>query len=541
LKYDQLTIFPAHFFIPRHYAGRVYHGSGPVFADQAWGSTHNAYSKDRFGLEGWSAGRSSSPPPKVTVGMPTRNQCQWLKEALDSALAQDYPNFEVLVVDDESEDATPALLDSMKDPRLRVLRKRHTNLPDVRNLILREAAGEYICWLDSDDILLPGVLQTYSRRVQDWPGVSVFYGNLIHIDKTGRIKGQISYDNHAGNSHLLARLFIGNHMPNPGAFVQADAMREVGGFDEETAGSCDYDLWLRLAAKRAGFLHVGCDVVKYRWHGNNMSFRPEHIRPTDLYILSKAIRTIPLNRLCSDLPWENPSAACLQAFLRVGAISQERGAGEMAKLFAEKASIISKKQTYLSNCSKKDQQQILSSIMMHDGRPLCTLSNELFETEFVDTDKIQAEGTVPVLNNKPMSKIPVAVKEKATEPTAVPCHREVFLLAPDWDHNDWVKVVLSYVFAFKPGEPVGLLLVLEKGCGQDVSSAQDKVVRVLSMAKQKAIPDIIFMDQMEDLLSTIKNYDKIQWIRQKDGNSLGLTGEHGIRLASAYDLLSKKS
>lgn len=536
MGYDDLTILPSHYFIPRHYAGRVYHGGGPVFADQAWGSTYDNYSLADF-THAWTPGEGSSHLPKVTIGISARNQCRWLMDALDSALAQDYPDFEVLVIDDESEDATSGLLASIKDPRLRVIRKQHTNFPDARNLILREAAGEYICWLDSDDILLPGTLRTYGERAHDWPSVSVFYGNLLQIDEAGRPKGRLSFDNHAGNRHLLARLLQKNHMPDPGTFVRTSAMRDAGGFDGKTAGSCAYDLWLRMAARREGFQHVGHDVVKHRWHEDHMSSRPEVVQQTDLYMLKKMLIEAPLDQLCSDLRWEDPPSACAAALLRMGGLLKERGDPELANSWLQKATLIKEFLPIFANRKCSATKNKLLEILSNNDQPLCLLSDVLFKDTIIDIDHVISQEALEDHGPKPSTENPEGLQNPEPAPACPPEHREAFLYEPDWNRTEWVRVVLSYVSAFKPDDPVGLMILLESGGKPDLMTAQDMILQVISMTEPTAVPEIILLDQAAEMLEAMKKYEYMQWIQPHCGEAFRLMGENGLRFSVLYDML----
>lgn len=501
--YDRLTIFPSHYFMPRHYSGRVYHGGGPIYADQFWGSTKRGYEQLARGMDGWSPYRQKSLP-RITVGMPARNASRWLHEALKSALDQDYPDFEVIVVDDESSDDTPAILASVQDLRLRVMRKVHTNLPNARNLILKEASGQYVCWLDSDDILLPLTLAAYGVRARDWPETAVFYGNLLKVDADGRETGRFNYDNHAGARHLLARLFIQNHMPMPGTLVQVSAMRGIGGFDEVTAGSCDYELWLRLAARAESFQHIGRDVVKYRWHGDNLSFDANHIRVSDLYILNKLVSTMPLEELCADLPWHEPERAKKEAMARVGMLFRNRGDAKQASLWLDRSS--------------------------------CGLPTE-GEAETGECGGPDHLPMLPITEN-PGSPFLAAVADPR-KPAPPPPRRELFLFEPDWEDARWVKIVIAYIFAFAPGEPVGLVLLVDrtKKGTPSPEKAQEMVVQVITQTKRQQIPDIIFLDQQEEFMGVVCEYDSAQWIRLTDQHH-NLVGAAGNRLVATITKMS---
>ncbi|WP_424195630.1 glycosyltransferase [Ampullimonas aquatilis] len=356
--YNNLTILPSHFFIPRHYSGKVYTGSGPIFAHQEWGSTVRGYeelhSKDISHYD--PANQSAVSAPFITVGMVTWNRADMIGEAIDSVLSQDYEHFELLIVDDGSSDATEAVVTTYNDARIRYIKKEHSGLAATRNRALAEAQGNYIVWHDSDDVLLPNVLSDYAQLVANWPEVAVAYGDLIQMDRAGQLGQTLRYDNHAGNGHLLARLFIQNALPMPGTLVKTAVMRDLGGFDENIAASIDYDLWLRIAAHKLMFLHLGRPVAHYRWHGGNASFKADSVKQEDLYILHKALGQIEVKKLCSDLDWKHPLSAEVSAYGRVAQLLEQRGDANAAKAWREHARSMLSAFTAITTNSVQDEE-----------------------------------------------------------------------------------------------------------------------------------------------------------------------------------------
>jgi len=91
---------------------------------------------------------------KISICIFTYNREAYLKESILSALYQNYSNFEVLVIDDGSTDNSRNLIKSINDARLKYVYKRHTGAPDTRNRAIKEAIGDYIIWLGSDDKII---------------------------------------------------------------------------------------------------------------------------------------------------------------------------------------------------------------------------------------------------------------------------------------------------------------------------------------------------------------------------------------------------
>ncbi len=110
--------------------------------------------------------------------------------------------------------------------------------------------------------------------------------------------------------------------------------------------------------------------------------------------------------------------------------------------------------------------------------------------------------------------------------------REAFLLQPDWSGAAWVEILLAYVAAFRPGEPVGLVLLLG-GTGSTQEEAQERVLELLARAGHEAFADVEIVDQPEDMLETLKRYDTFQWIAEVSAAGANRLGPRAKRLHEA--------
>ncbi|NBD19567.1 glycosyltransferase [Aquabacterium fontiphilum] len=181
--------------------------------------------------------------------VPTRNRRALLERAVRSVLDQDYPSFEVVVVDDASVDDTPELLAtwSMREPRLRWFRQpQPQGAPAARNLALRAARGEFVTGLDDDDVFLPRRLMAFAEA---WPHASrgrsrtFLYAQSRLLLPAGvsvsRRPAQVSMDD------LCKGNCVGNQI-----FVPKELILAVGGFREGLPAWQDLDVWMSLL--RAG-------------------------------------------------------------------------------------------------------------------------------------------------------------------------------------------------------------------------------------------------------------------------------------------------
>ncbi|MEX2454606.1 MAG: glycosyltransferase [Rhodospirillaceae bacterium] len=209
-------------------------------------------------------GRPAQPReerPKVSVVLPTFNRADILPTALDSALAQTYGNFEVIVIDDGSTDGTADLMRRYNDPRLRYLRQsENRGVGAARNLGIREAAGSLISFLDSDDAWRADKLERQVALFEERTGsTGLVYCGVETTD--GRENSRIDLPVHRGYLHsrlLLSNVIVGGSC----AMIRREVIPTVGYFDESLPAIEDYDFWVRIA-RFYSFDFVAEPLVRY--------------------------------------------------------------------------------------------------------------------------------------------------------------------------------------------------------------------------------------------------------------------------------------
>jgi glycosyltransferase involved in cell wall biosynthesis len=209
--------------------------------------------------------------PIFSICIPTYNRAEFLVDTIQSALNQKYEHFELLVIDDGSTDNTSELISSIKDPRLRYIKKFHTGAPDTRNRAINEANGDFIIWLGSDDILMPNTVLKYVNAINQYPEVDVFYGDLIIIDRVENSIRELKYPNfYNQNALLLNRFLFGCALPDGGSLIRRRLYQNFGGYNLDFRRAHDYEFWSRVVNK-VTVKHIGSFVYKWRWHESNMS------------------------------------------------------------------------------------------------------------------------------------------------------------------------------------------------------------------------------------------------------------------------------
>ena len=212
--------------------------------------------------------------PFISICIPTFNRSKYLKEAIESALNQNYENYEIIIVDDGSTDNTVEMVKSINSDKIRYV-KSEVNLgrPKIRNKLVTLAKSDFLLWLDDDDILKENIINDYVKIIQANPSVNIIYGNLLQFDdETGNeIQKFEPNDYTKSKSEMLRNLILGNGITFPASLIKKELFEQCGYFDEEYLRAQDYELWSRLY-KKANFYKVNDIVCYYRKHNSNVSF-----------------------------------------------------------------------------------------------------------------------------------------------------------------------------------------------------------------------------------------------------------------------------
>ncbi|MCP4693516.1 MAG: glycosyltransferase family 2 protein, partial [Desulfobacterales bacterium] len=209
--------------------------------------------------------------PTVSVILPTYNRAWILREAVDSVLAQDYSDFELIVVNDGSTDDTRELLDEYGD-RIIVLEQENRGVSAARNLGVSSASGRLITFLDSDDYWLPKKLSTQAAFFDARPDALICQTEEIWIRNGRRVNPKRK---HKKKSGMIFEPSLALCLVSPSAvMIRRELFEEVGLFDEALPACEDYDLWLRIAWKYPVHLIDEPLIVKRGGHADQLSGAP---------------------------------------------------------------------------------------------------------------------------------------------------------------------------------------------------------------------------------------------------------------------------
>ncbi|WP_009632266.1 glycosyltransferase [Synechocystis sp. PCC 7509] len=201
-------------------------------------------------------------PPLVSVIIPAFNSEKTIQETIESVLNQTWKNLELIVVNDGSQDATLDVIASIKDPRLTVLSYPNSGVSASRNRGISQAKGEFISFLDADDLWTLDKLETQLKALQDNPQAGVAYSWTDHIDDNSKLLRAGAH--YIINGDVYAELLKSNFVANgSNILVRAQALREIGGFNQSFTPAEDWDMYLRLAS-RYHFVAVPSAQILYR-------------------------------------------------------------------------------------------------------------------------------------------------------------------------------------------------------------------------------------------------------------------------------------
>ncbi len=235
---------------------------------------------------------------KVSVVIPTYNCAQYITEAVESVLNQTYKDFEIIVVDDGSRDNTKEVIKRYLN-KIKYIYQQNSGPSAARNRGIKEAKGEYIAFLDADDIWLPQKLELQIKFMEK--EVGLIFSDMILFNEKGIIKNsflkeklffnklsikplssteKVIYDN------VFNALLQENFIPTNTVIVKKECFNKVGFFDETLFSVEDRDMWLRIGLfYDIGFINF--PLVLKRFHETNISANQELALKSRLKVMKK--------------------------------------------------------------------------------------------------------------------------------------------------------------------------------------------------------------------------------------------------------------
>ena len=210
--------------------------------------------------------------PKITVIMSVRNGEKYLEAAIDSILAQSFPDFEFFITDDGSRDETSSILTNYAEchPQIRIFRNESSiGLPSCLNMMAGKARGKYLARMDADDISHENRFERQVEFMNRFVDIDVCFANVNFMNEEGRIICARVVP--SSSKSILKLLPYVNYFAHPTAMLRTTSFREIGGYDELFLKGQDWELWQRMVAQGMRLDIIREVLLDYRLHAQGNS------------------------------------------------------------------------------------------------------------------------------------------------------------------------------------------------------------------------------------------------------------------------------
>ena len=222
----------------------------------------------------------------ISVIIPAYNAQQYIRQTIESVLSQSYKNIEIIVINDGSTDETPKIIECFGD-RIRVIHQKNMGLSGARNNGIRAALGEFVAFVDADDLWAPDKIGKQVALFNKNPELGFAYTDYsIFGPGAGKEFHKISPKLYKG--YVLKELFCYPFIIVSSVMVKKACLEEVGLFDTDNPSTQDYDLWMRLAERYTADF-VDEPLVRYRVHSEAMSRDRAFMLHWVLYVIQKQL------------------------------------------------------------------------------------------------------------------------------------------------------------------------------------------------------------------------------------------------------------
>ena len=257
---------------------------------------------------------SADHHPIVSVILSVRNGEPYLKQAVDSILAQSFEDFELIIVDNHSADDSPHIVESYDDERIILTRPEDPlHLAQALNYAASMARGEFVARMDADDVSHPSRFEKQVAYLKEHPEVGILGAQICPIDEDGAPITRGHYDKPESHADIACSLFFGCALWHPTVMLRKSVIDELGWYSSpviagrEEYSTEDYDLWCRAIA-HTQIHNLAEELLDYRIHAENHSLassrRSEHYKNLVLILqnyLKNSLKVDATPGLCASL------------------------------------------------------------------------------------------------------------------------------------------------------------------------------------------------------------------------------------------------
>lgn len=226
--------------------------------------------------------------PCCSIIIPAYNAMNYLPQTLESVLEQTFTGFEVLIINDGSSDNIVEWFCNIVDPRVKLISQENQGVSAARNIGIQNSTGEYIAFIDADDLWEPTKLEKQLQCFQNNPSIGLIHTAMTIIDEEGKSLGRTFISNVEGDA--LKPLLEQNTIVTSSVIIRRSCL-DVGNFDNNLHSSEDWELWVRIAL-RYPIMLIKEPLVYYRHHANNTTKNWQMLEQ-DLHSIEQIFQSVP--------------------------------------------------------------------------------------------------------------------------------------------------------------------------------------------------------------------------------------------------------
>ncbi|MBI3129758.1 MAG: glycosyltransferase [Acidobacteria bacterium] len=469
--------------------------------------------------------------PRFSILVPTYNQSGYLPECLESLRAQTFDDWEAVVVDDGSTDGTRAVLADFaaRDPRILPFHKPNGGVATALNAALGEARGEWVGWLSSDDLYEPDALQVFAAAMAAAPEVAFFHSDfteLVHETGERRPGPPGRAETLPPKGQQTVAFLHGNMIHGISICVRKRLFDRAGAFKQELRYAQDMDMWFRMSAlTELRYLDHRTCITRIHTGQGTLGF-PE----AGLFDSARAcldfLNTHPFEALFPhlDLTTGDGITEALQSAL--GA-ALNLNAAMYAGVGPEPALLERLGEWLLTGCPVVYRDSLVAGLQALEaqlGAAPASLRNAVGamarrearpyhprDARALMAARRAAAATAGDAHSAGLLDRYLRLGSPTPAPEAPVALREAFLLEPDFGGEAWAELLLGYLTAFRAGDPVGLILLLDPTL-EGAPSSDEVGAAVVDLAQRmglEAFPDVLLVDEADQLLPHLRAFHRI--------------------------------
>jgi glycosyltransferase involved in cell wall biosynthesis len=233
---------------------------------------------------------NGEPWPKVSIITPSYNQGRFIEETIRSVLLQGYPNLEYVVIDGGSTDQSVEIIQKYAAWLTYWVSEEDQGQADAINKGWKMATGDFITWLNSDDILVPGALRRAVILLEADSRINLVFGDVYHIDCASHPLGYRS-----GRDFSLEYVLLNWHniTPQPGFLMRRAELERTGFLDTDLNFAMDFDYWLRVAIRGGEIKYIPHYLASARLHPAAKTSKSQILAAQDQIAICKKILPLP--------------------------------------------------------------------------------------------------------------------------------------------------------------------------------------------------------------------------------------------------------